>query len=165
MGARVYDPYTGAFLQTDPIQGGSANAYGYTSGDPVNELDLTGDYEFLADAQGGVILPGGDDSGPATAPTPARLGDLYADGNVPSEADLHDYAQSQGWRLAGRPTGPPTYVDENGVKRLTIKSGSAQTPGSEGPHIEVRNASGLRTDPFGNEVTRKSDGNHYPYRR
>jgi uncharacterized protein RhaS with RHS repeats len=71
MGARVYEPYTGTFTQPDPIQGGGANAYAYTNGDPVNELDLTGDYEFLADAQGGVILPGGDDSGPATAPTPA----------------------------------------------------------------------------------------------
>jgi RHS repeat-associated protein len=43
MGARVYDPYTGTFAQPDPIQGGGANAYGYTDGDPVNETDLTGD--------------------------------------------------------------------------------------------------------------------------
>jgi len=42
MGARVYDPYTGTFLQTDPIPGADANAYGYTDGDPVNETDLTG---------------------------------------------------------------------------------------------------------------------------
>jgi uncharacterized protein RhaS with RHS repeats len=42
MGARVYDPYTGTFTQPDPIQGGGANAYGYTDGDPVNETDLTG---------------------------------------------------------------------------------------------------------------------------
>jgi hypothetical protein len=42
MGARVYDPYTGTFLQTDPIQGGGATPYGYTDGDPVNERDLTG---------------------------------------------------------------------------------------------------------------------------
>jgi hypothetical protein len=42
MGARVYDPYTGTFLQTDPIQGGGATPYGYTDGDPVNELDLGG---------------------------------------------------------------------------------------------------------------------------
>jgi RHS repeat-associated protein len=42
MGARVYDPYTGTFLQTDPIPGADANAYGYTDGDPINEVDLTG---------------------------------------------------------------------------------------------------------------------------
>jgi hypothetical protein len=43
MGARVYDPYTGTFTQPDPIQGGGANAYGYTDGDPVNGTDLSGD--------------------------------------------------------------------------------------------------------------------------
>jgi hypothetical protein len=43
MGARVYDPYTGAFLQTDPKPGADANAYGYTDGDPVTETDLGGD--------------------------------------------------------------------------------------------------------------------------
>jgi len=42
MGARVYDPYTGTFTQPDPIQGGGANAYGYTNADPVNETDLGG---------------------------------------------------------------------------------------------------------------------------
>jgi hypothetical protein len=42
MGARVYDPYTGTFTQPDPVQGGGANAYGYTNGDPVNETDLDG---------------------------------------------------------------------------------------------------------------------------
>ena len=42
MGARVYDPHTGTFTQPDPIQGGGANAYGYTDGDPVNETDLSG---------------------------------------------------------------------------------------------------------------------------
>jgi RHS repeat-associated protein len=44
MGARVYDPYTGTFLQTDPIPGADPNAYGYTAGDPVNETDLSGDF-------------------------------------------------------------------------------------------------------------------------
>jgi uncharacterized protein RhaS with RHS repeats len=43
MGARVYDPYTGTFLQTDPLLRGGANAYGYTDGDPVNQTDLSGD--------------------------------------------------------------------------------------------------------------------------
>lgn len=54
MGARVYDPYTGTFTQPDPIQGGSANAYGYTAGDPVNGSDLTGD--FLCQTPGSVNL-------------------------------------------------------------------------------------------------------------
>lgn len=43
MGIRSYDPYLGRFLQPDPIQGGSANAYSYTFGDPVNSSDPSGE--------------------------------------------------------------------------------------------------------------------------
>ena len=42
LGARYYDPSLGRFLQTDPIQGGSANNYDYVNADPVNSQDLGG---------------------------------------------------------------------------------------------------------------------------
>jgi uncharacterized protein RhaS with RHS repeats len=42
MGARVYDPTLGRFLQTDPIQGAGPNAYDYVGQDPVNQNDLSG---------------------------------------------------------------------------------------------------------------------------
>jgi RHS repeat-associated protein len=42
MGARQYDPTLGRFLQTDPVEGGSANDYDYADGDPINQLDLDG---------------------------------------------------------------------------------------------------------------------------
>jgi len=42
MGARVYLPQTGRFLQTDPVRGGSANAYDYANADPLNQTDLEG---------------------------------------------------------------------------------------------------------------------------
>lgn len=42
MGARVYLPKVGRFLQPDPIDGGSANAYDYAMQDPVNKSDLDG---------------------------------------------------------------------------------------------------------------------------
>ncbi len=41
MGARVYLPTAGRFLQVDPIEGGTANAYVY-AGDPINANDYTG---------------------------------------------------------------------------------------------------------------------------
>ncbi|WP_285780580.1 DNRLRE domain-containing protein [Microtetraspora sp. NBRC 13810] len=47
MGVRLYNPATGRFLQVDPKMGGSANAYDYCSGDPINKLDLAGTDEFL----------------------------------------------------------------------------------------------------------------------
>jgi RHS repeat-associated protein len=36
MGQRLYNPNTGRLLQTDPIPGGSANAYDYCNQDPIN---------------------------------------------------------------------------------------------------------------------------------
>ncbi|MBT2469656.1 RHS repeat-associated core domain-containing protein [Streptomyces sp. ISL-66] len=42
MGARLYNPSTGRFLSLDPVYAGSANAYEYCSGDPVNCTDLDG---------------------------------------------------------------------------------------------------------------------------
>jgi RHS repeat-associated protein len=42
MGVRSYVPQLGRFLQTDPVPGGSANAYAYTFGDPVDESDPSG---------------------------------------------------------------------------------------------------------------------------
>jgi RHS repeat-associated protein len=42
MGARVYNSYSGRFLQTDPVLGGSANSYDYAGADPVNKQDLSG---------------------------------------------------------------------------------------------------------------------------
>ncbi|TCO44517.1 RHS repeat-associated protein [Kribbella antiqua] len=42
MGVRLYSPVTGRFLQTDPVYGGSCNAYEYTCADPIDTFDLDG---------------------------------------------------------------------------------------------------------------------------
>ncbi len=42
MGARSYVPELGRFLQPDPVAGGSADAYSYTYGDPINSFDPSG---------------------------------------------------------------------------------------------------------------------------
>ena len=42
MGQRVYDPALGRFLQSDPVPGGSCNAYDYVCQDPLDQFDLSG---------------------------------------------------------------------------------------------------------------------------
>jgi RHS repeat-associated protein len=44
MGARLYSPAMGRFLQVDSVFGGSCNAYDYTCQDPLNGSDLAGKY-------------------------------------------------------------------------------------------------------------------------
>ncbi|RIK09889.1 MAG: hypothetical protein DCC49_04685 [Acidobacteria bacterium] len=46
MGARMYQPKLGRFLSRDPITGGSANDYEYTSGDPINRIDVSGTHHI-----------------------------------------------------------------------------------------------------------------------
>ncbi|HWR09902.1 hypothetical protein [Sporomusa sp.] len=77
-------------------------------------------------------------------------------------SELREYAQSQGWTKLKTETGPEKWVDKSGVERITIKQGSSRAPGSENPHVEIKDASGQRIDPMGNPVTRKSSDNHTP---
>jgi len=45
MGARPYSPALGQFLAIDPDPGSGNNLYSYTSGDPINNADLSGNSE------------------------------------------------------------------------------------------------------------------------
>jgi RHS repeat-associated protein len=90
-----------------------------------------------------------------------RLSDLFKGGKAKA-SDLVKYAEQQGWKRTKTPNGPIKYKDANGVDRITIKSGSSRTPGSNNPHVELKDAGGKRIDPSGNPVNRKSVENHTP---
>jgi hypothetical protein len=94
-----------------------------------------------------------------TAVKPRTLDELFKN-RTPKASELENYAKDQGWVRSQTPNGPIKYTDQNGVVRMTIKHGSNRAPGSGNPHVEIRDASGQRTDPFGNPVTRKSPDNH-----
>ncbi|WWR58702.1 hypothetical protein V1457_25895 [Saccharopolyspora sp. SCSIO 74807] len=95
-------------------------------------------------------------------PVEANLSDYFSGGVAPRASDLDKYAAAQGWTKTQTPDGPPKYVDENGVTRMTLKAGSGRAPGSGHAHVELRNDQGTRIDPHGEPVTRKSPGNHTP---
>lgn len=47
------------------------------------------------------------------------LSELF-DNRVPKASEVKNWAESQGWKLRQNPNGPPKYVDENNVVRITI---------------------------------------------
>jgi RHS repeat-associated protein len=56
--ARYYNPQLGRFLTSDPLglEGGSFNLYTYCDGDPVNRVDPTGGFAFLAVIAIGAVI-------------------------------------------------------------------------------------------------------------
>lgn len=88
--------------------------------------------------------------------------DYFKTGTSPKASDLQRYAEAQGWTKTQSPNGPPKYVDENGVTRMTLKEGSPRAPGSAHPHVELRDVNGQRIDSQGNPVTRRDPANHTP---
>ena len=81
MGARSYVPQLGRFLQPDPQPGGSANAYAYTHGNPVNETDPSGGWSLnetsggnasVGEGEGEMLAGGVGDAPGSIAPPPVN---------------------------------------------------------------------------------------------
>ena len=104
--------------------------------------------------------------GPSTPAgvAPKTVSELFGNGSVkPKASDLIESATQQGWTQKPG-TGPRTFVDANGQKRLVIKAPENRPgldAGSNVPHVEAFDAAGQRIDPVsGLPTTRKSPGNH-----
>jgi RHS repeat-associated protein len=177
--ARYYDPALQVFISQDPL----GNDQRYVGGNPLGFVDPLGldgvcpsqdagsDFilghvgscgGYTPSGEAGVPEPPANEVSPASEPSSCPA-EMYSNGRTPTARDFQNWAENQGWQKGSNPSGPQTYYDENGVKRLQIKNGSSQTPGSEGPHVEVRNAQNQRIDPAtGDVVSRTSLGNHRP---
>jgi RHS repeat-associated protein len=59
MGARAYMPALGRFLQVDPVEGGSANAYDYINQDPSNQFDVDGRFPLFHRDNLRLVIRGG----------------------------------------------------------------------------------------------------------
>jgi RHS repeat-associated protein len=98
MGARLYNPATGRFLQVEPRFSGSANAYDYVDQDPDNASDLAG--TDLGDA-------GGGDDGVDAAPDGEVLYDELCDELDAQGEELDD----ENFRLATKIANGHAYDD------------------------------------------------------
>jgi hypothetical protein len=88
------------------------------------------------------------------------LQDLFTNGRIAKASELKKFAENRGWSPRQSDNGPLKYFDKNGKERIAIKKGSARTPGSEEPHVALRDENGRFIDPFGNKVKRMDPGNH-----
>jgi hypothetical protein len=126
MGVRVYDPTIGRFLSLDPVHGGSANAYEYAGGDPVNSYDLDGRcnkecHEARACMSVGytnclfvMALSGSARGLPSASVTPTSTGRSAHDGAVtqePTSTTTGSHASSRA--VAGTTDRPATTTTEN----------------------------------------------------
>jgi len=81
----------------------------------------------------------------------------------PQASDFQVWAESQqGWHLTQTLNGPLKYIDKNRVARLTLKQGTPRAPGSNHPHVELRNPKKSRIDLQGKPVIKKTTPNHPP---
>lgn len=107
--------------------------------------------------------PGFNPFKPRTPNNVPPLTEHFRNGNIPKASDLIDRAKLQGWTQKPG-SGPRTFVDGSGQKRLVIKAPENRPgldAGSNVPHVEAFDANGQRIDPAnGCPTNRKSPGNH-----
>ncbi|MFI2431196.1 DNRLRE domain-containing protein [Streptomyces sp. NPDC018693] len=159
MGARLYSPELGRFLQPDPEPGGNANAYDYCSGDPVNCVDLDGHWGF---------------SWKKAFKKVARVAEVASYipgpiGNVASAVGAISYAATGNWSKAaemsvGVAFGSAGRLAVKGFKAAkSIRKASRVNRSSSRPRRSSRNTGCSRPNSFAPEtLVLMADGSYLP---
>ncbi len=139
---------------------------------PTGQQDLTLEQQAIGAAMvvgaAAMLVPDPTDAILAGAVSKAAVGRgqqvgriIKSDGSTKA-SDIKAKAESVGFKPTQSGNGPLKMVDEKGTARVTIKGGSDRAPGSQGPHVELKDSSGQRVNPAGESVTRRSSENHTP---
>lgn len=92
----------------------------------------------------------------------AQVGEIIDTNGATTATEIIRKSEEVGFTATQNATGPLKMVDENGIARVTVKSGSTRTPGSEGPHVALRDSNGKRVSPGGEHVSQTDPRNHTP---
>jgi hypothetical protein len=92
----------------------------------------------------------------------AKVGSKIDPQGTTTASSIIKESQDVGFTASQTANGPLKMVDENGVARVTLKSGSERAPGSSASHVELKDSNGQRVNSQGQPVTRKSPQNHTP---
>ncbi len=103
MGVRVYVPTIGRFMQSDPVAGGSANAYDYSYQDPLNMGDPSGSTSDCSGSR--VHYPHWSTSSHSAWQT------VLVKGSVECSKSLHVSVLFYLWRCSSMPPAEPDYAD------------------------------------------------------
>lgn len=135
MGARSYVPQIGRFLQPDPIPGGSANAYSYTFGDPVNSTDPTGAYAATASTVLAAVLGHEAEAAAAAREAAARAAAEAAARAAAAAAATAgpQYAGEEEW---GEEEWEEWWEEEGGYEYASYQHGAKQESDYEEAQIE-----------------------------
>ena len=147
MGARSYVPQLGRFLQPDPQPGGSANAYSYTFGDPVDTSDPSGEWSFQS-----------FDEGFATEVAAAAQAAEEAERRAAEEAAARAAAEQAAYAaiLDGEWAGGPQYYGEEEEWEEWEEEGyeyASYQHGAEGGKEEAHVEDATLVQPLGGEAS------------